>query len=413
MSSADPPGAGPSEARARLQGLLGLTSRLSEPLAAEEVARVVVDQAQAAVGALTAIMWTVDDPPTHATLVRAVGHAPDALERLRAHPARAVAAHGRRDAAARAALLRVARRVPRALRGRRETSDRPGAVPRALLCVPAARRARPCHRRRVARLPPRARLRRGRAHVPHRARPSRRAGARAREPLRAREEGAPAADAPAAAHVGALLRRDGRSSREARHARRRRGARARGGRPLGDRRARRTAPARRARHERREPETFRRIPIDSTLPAARVARERRALWCESERDLDAEHPSIVAALGRGDAFRAYGALPLVRHDLRARRARVQRRAAAALLARGARIRGDRRRALRRRPRAGAPVRRCTPHGAPPQERARAAARRRHRVAAAGQHARLLERRARAHLADRWLSASRARNGARC
>src|SRR4051794_23688662 len=59
--------------RARLHELLGLTSRLSEPLSADEVARVVVDQAHAAVGALTTLMWSVDDPPTHATLVRDVG----------------------------------------------------------------------------------------------------------------------------------------------------------------------------------------------------------------------------------------------------------------------------------------------------------------------------------------------------
>lgn len=69
-----------SDARPREAGavlhvrqLLELTTRLSEPLTTEEVARVVVDQAAAAVGALTVIMWTVDDPPTHATLMRAIG----------------------------------------------------------------------------------------------------------------------------------------------------------------------------------------------------------------------------------------------------------------------------------------------------------------------------------------------------
>ncbi len=61
------------EARARLHGLLALTSRLSEPLQTEEVGQVIVDQAQAAVGTVTAMMWTVDDPPTHATTVRACG----------------------------------------------------------------------------------------------------------------------------------------------------------------------------------------------------------------------------------------------------------------------------------------------------------------------------------------------------
>ena len=87
MSSHDLPSAGPGEARARLHGLLALTSRLSEPLPADEVARVVVDQAQAAVGALTAMMWTVDDPPTHATMVRSSGPIPqEALDIYRRIP---------------------------------------------------------------------------------------------------------------------------------------------------------------------------------------------------------------------------------------------------------------------------------------------------------------------------------------
>jgi GAF domain-containing protein len=60
--------------------------------------------------------------------------------------------------------------------------------------------------------------------------------------------------------------------------------------------------------------TFQRIAIDSSLPAARIARERRPLWCETEEDLDSEHPTVAAALGKGDAFQAYGALPLVRSD---------------------------------------------------------------------------------------------------
>jgi signal transduction histidine kinase len=70
------------EARVRLHGLLGLTSRLSEPLPADEVVRVVVDQAQTAVGAVTALMWTVEDPPTHARLVGASGHGPGVLDRF-------------------------------------------------------------------------------------------------------------------------------------------------------------------------------------------------------------------------------------------------------------------------------------------------------------------------------------------
>ena len=48
---------------------------------ADEVVRVVVDQAQTAVGAVTALMWTVEDPPTHAKLVGASGNGPGVLDR--------------------------------------------------------------------------------------------------------------------------------------------------------------------------------------------------------------------------------------------------------------------------------------------------------------------------------------------
>jgi hypothetical protein len=52
-------GVRPHEAQALLhvRQLLELTTRLSEPLTTEEVSRVVVDQAAAAVGALITIMW--------------------------------------------------------------------------------------------------------------------------------------------------------------------------------------------------------------------------------------------------------------------------------------------------------------------------------------------------------------------
>jgi signal transduction histidine kinase len=60
----------------QLQELLELTYRLSEPLEVGEVAQIVVDQAQAAVGAVTAMLWLVEDPPTHATLRRSIGLEP-------------------------------------------------------------------------------------------------------------------------------------------------------------------------------------------------------------------------------------------------------------------------------------------------------------------------------------------------
>jgi CheY-like chemotaxis protein/GAF domain-containing protein len=56
-----------------VEQLLQLTSLLSEPLRSEDVARVVVDHAAAAMGAKTVLMWAVDDPPSHAKLLRATG----------------------------------------------------------------------------------------------------------------------------------------------------------------------------------------------------------------------------------------------------------------------------------------------------------------------------------------------------
>jgi PAS domain S-box-containing protein len=61
-------------------------------------------------------------------------------------------------------------------------------------------------------------------------------------------------------------------------------------------------------------ETFARIPGDSPLPGARVARERRPQWVEREADLVSEHPSVIAVVTRGNTIRGYGALPLVCND---------------------------------------------------------------------------------------------------
>jgi GAF domain-containing protein len=69
--------AGPETTRTGLRSLLELTNRLTEALDTEEVARIVVDEAQASVGAMMAILWFVDDPPTHADLARAIGIPPD------------------------------------------------------------------------------------------------------------------------------------------------------------------------------------------------------------------------------------------------------------------------------------------------------------------------------------------------
>jgi signal transduction histidine kinase len=61
-------------------------------------------------------------------------------------------------------------------------------------------------------------------------------------------------------------------------------------------------------------ESFRHITADSNLPAARVARERRSVYHESDADIVSEPPSISSAMGRGEAFRSYAVLPLIRDD---------------------------------------------------------------------------------------------------
>ena len=280
---------------------------------------------------------------------------------------------------------------------------------RALVCVPAARRARPRHRRRVARLPPPARLRRRRADVPHRARASRRPGAGARDPLRTREAGAPS-DWRACKQltVGAVVRGDGRGGRPLADPRRRRGARARRRGPFGPP----TSKAIFACSARTEPASdssraFRHIPLTPTCRPPASPASPAPVWARKRGDLaiGAPEPSSTA-MGRGNAFRAYGALPLVREDHllgvlafsagRPRRFSLEERAfmstvaehCADALAR-ARLYDDARR-----------------DEAPPAERARTAARRDLRFAPAGQHARLGERRGRPHLAGRRLPGAR-------
>jgi PAS domain S-box-containing protein len=310
----DRPDAVSREARARLHGLFALTSRLSEPLAADEVARVVVDQAKAVMGALTAIMWTVDDPPTHATMVRAVGFAPEFLDIYRRIPLEPWLPMG--DA--------MLRREPLFFESRAEFRDRyevaekrvRGKAPFTELsyaCLPLV-----VHGRAIAGVSlvfPHTRTfdqdeRMFLSVFAHHA-----AQSLERAMLVERERSAHlrlaalqqlTSELSSAATVEAVATLATRVGAET--------LGLRGGGlwvtdDVGDlclfgeygmsdeNRA-----------------IFRRIPIDSVLPAARIARERRPIWCESERDLETEHPSIAAALGRGDAFHAYIALPLVRRD---------------------------------------------------------------------------------------------------
>jgi PAS domain S-box-containing protein len=307
MSSAD-------EARARLHGLLGLTSRLSEPLPADEVARVVVDEARAAVGALTAVMWIVDDPPTHATLVRAVGQTPDVLDHYKRIPLEPWLPMG--DA--------MLRREPLFFESRAEFRDRYGEAEKRVsggepfrelsyTCLPLAVHGRAiggvslvfAHSRafdedermfltvfahHAAQALDRARLSDGEK--------------KAHQRLASLQQLTSALSSAATVEaVAMLVTRVGVETLGV----------ARAGLWVTDDLGDLSLLGEYGMSDENR-SVFRRIPRESTLPAARIARERRAFWCESDRDLGSEHPSIAAALGRGDAFQAYCALPLVRHD---------------------------------------------------------------------------------------------------
>jgi PAS domain S-box-containing protein len=314
MTAAHPPVAGPSEACTLLHGLLVLTSHLSEPLTAEDVARVVVDQAQAAVGALTAIMWTVDDAPTHATLVRAVGHAPEALEWYRRIPIEPWLPMG--DAMLRREALFFESRAEfrdRYAAAERKATDREPFREFSYACLPLVVHGRAIGG--VSLVFPHARAfdRDDRMFLTvfaHHA-----AQALDRASLIEREKKAHhrmmtlqrlAWALSSAATVEAVAMLATRVCAEALglaragvwEADERGGLSLVGGYGMSDENRR----------------AFARIPIDSKLPAARIARERHPCWCESDRDIDLEDPSLEAALGRGDAFQSFGALPLVRDD---------------------------------------------------------------------------------------------------
>jgi signal transduction histidine kinase/CheY-like chemotaxis protein len=298
----------------QLHGLLGLTSQLSEPLPAEEVARVVVDQAQAAVGALTALMWTVDDPPTHATLVRAIGATAQVLEHYARIPLEPWLPMG--DAMLRREPLFFESRAE--FRDRYEIAERDGPhheqfVELSYACLPLV-----VHGRAIAGVSlvfPGTRVFDADERMfltvlaHHAAQALERANLferekRARQRLTSLSQLTSALSSAATVEAVAVL------------------ATRVGSEALGL-----TASAMWATDGRGDllmigdhgltneiRSTFRRIPFDSTLPAARIARERRPLWCEREQDLDSADPTLAAAVGRGDAFRAFGALPLVRHD---------------------------------------------------------------------------------------------------
>jgi PAS domain S-box-containing protein len=294
--------------------LLELTSRLSEPLSSDEVARVVVDQAVAAMGASTALMWIVEEPPGYARLVRAIGCPAEVQARYFRIPLERWLPMG--DALVRGEALffesraEYRRRYPDPqIRG----YDGEGFRELSYVCLPLV-----VHGRAIAGVSivfPGARgfdedervFLTVLAH--HAAQALERSWLAERErTTRERLESLQQLTAAlsSAATVDEIVRMATRAVTVA---------------------LRVEVTALYATDERGDLHLlgssggsdallapFRHIPTDSPLPAARVARERVPVYHETEADIATEAPAVAEATGRGIAFRAYGSLPLVRDD---------------------------------------------------------------------------------------------------
>jgi signal transduction histidine kinase/ActR/RegA family two-component response regulator len=309
--SADP---ARGEVRVRLHGLLGLTSRLSEPMPAAEVVRVVVDQAQLAVGAVTALMWTVEDPPTHATLVGASGHGPGVQDRyariplqpwlpmgdamLRCEPlffeSRADF-HSRYEAAEK--QPRISERfselsyacLPLVVHGR--------AIGGVSLIFPYARTFDDDERMFLTVLAHHAAQALERATLFEREK-------KAQDRLeRLKQLTAALSSAVTPEEVGRLATQVGADALGV----------ATGAAWAADEQGELHLLACQGTSA-RFVERFTHVTADSHVPAIRVARERRALFHEIDADIADQPARFIEAMGRGAAFRAHGVLPLVRED---------------------------------------------------------------------------------------------------
>ncbi len=294
--------------------LLELTSRLSEPLSSDEVVEVVVHRAAAAMGVPTVLVWTVDDPPSHATLVRAAGTPPDVLSRFARFPLEPRLPMGdailRREALFFESRAEYRRRYPDspsrgqdsgeftdlsyaclplvvhglAIGGMSIVFDGArefGEDERVFLTVLAHHVAQALER---ARLFEREKASRGRLERLQQLTAALSSAVTVEEIARlATRVGTDALGLSAAMLWGIDERGD-------LHA-------------LGVYGAPESVV-----------EPFRLVPAGSGLPAARVARERRPIYHESAVDIVSEPPAVADTMGTGEAFRAYGALPLVRDD---------------------------------------------------------------------------------------------------
>jgi signal transduction histidine kinase/ActR/RegA family two-component response regulator len=294
--------------------LLDLTSRLSEPMPVDEVVRVIVDQAQTAVGAVTTLMWTVEDPPTHARLVGASGHGPGVQDRYARIPLEPWLPMG--DAMLRRQPLFFESRAE--FSGRYEAAEKQPrlserfkelsyaclplvvhgrAVGGVSLVFPYARTFDDDERMFLTVLAHHAAQALERATLFERERVAQERLERLKQLTAALSSAVtPEEVARLATQVGAQALGVATGAAWATD-------------EQGDLRLL-------ACHGTSEDfaRSFGHVVAGAELAAARVARERRAVFNESEADIATEPAAIIDAVGRGEVFRAHCVLPLVRED---------------------------------------------------------------------------------------------------
>jgi signal transduction histidine kinase/GAF domain-containing protein/CheY-like chemotaxis protein len=281
---------------------------------ADEVVRVVVDQAQLAVGAVTALMWTVEDPPTHAKLVGASGNGPGVQDRYARVPLEPWLPMG--DAMLRCEPLFIESRAD--FHDRYATAEKQPRIStqfselsyaclplvvhgRAIggvsLIFPYARRFDDDERMFLTVLAHHAAQALERATLFEREK-------KAQERLESLKRlTAALSSAVTPEEVARLATQVGTEALGV----------ATGAAWAADEQGDLRLLACHGTND-QFVERFGHITADSNVPAALVAREGRARFNESEADVADQPSTIIDAIGRGEAFRAHGVLPLVRED---------------------------------------------------------------------------------------------------
>jgi signal transduction histidine kinase/CheY-like chemotaxis protein len=294
--------------------LLKLTNCLSEPLSSEEVGRVVVDQAAAALGAALALMWTIEDPPTHARLVRATGCDADTQARYARIPLEPWLPMGdailKREALFFESRADYGDRYP-VSRGRGYDVEPPRELSYA--CLPLVVHGRSIggvsivfseargfdedERMFLAVLGHHAAQALERARLFESEKATRDRLERLQQLTAALSSAATVDEiAQLVSHVGTEVLRLSAAALFAAD-------------EYGDLHMIGAHGAKVA-----HVESFRHVAADSDLPLARAARERRPIYHECEADIQAELRTVSEVMGRGESFRTYGVLPLVRND---------------------------------------------------------------------------------------------------